>query len=740
MNIPKINLTVAIAMLLCAFIPASCAQAQTADYECMLEWTEHPLHPLAPHLKMHTDTLITFKDIASYLYFNGDPASLIPDKTQSRYVLFPNGRKTGIIGKSYPLLSQKKSSQKVNIDFKYKTKQLCHSCMHIYAIGDGEQYTEVDSIPLSLTDVWTEVHKVVTLHTPCYLHVELAITGVSADCDTRFFIDKLMISSRGKSLKEMPFGYKTKPFKRSAAISLDSLMTSPILDKKILGLGETTHGTVTLQDIAFDIMKERILHHSCSLILFEIPLEMSFAINRYVKNDERFHLEDIKKMLGEDLYSESTVSFLQWVKEYNQSHNNVVSVLGMDSTTDYAAELFLNDFVEVLDSTKSGIWHPLCFEILTASWSDPLSVFEADNSIKKELTCEEIELVRYSLKNLVQRRSDKLLTTRDITMPVTANLIMDLYKPHTVTIHAHFGHLNYISNTNNPLNHMVEAPSAGHILKQTYKNDYACIALSGENCKNYDWLKMAPQSLEQPPSESLEYTASLFNENIVYLPMDCYEGASWRKIRFVGSAGTEGISQFTDIVPKERMDGIIVVEDVLPIPSRPFTAPEQIIRSNQRHKELFDKYLQEKGKWKTQQQSNVTLVAVNKKNDTVADSDSIYFACDEMPEMHGGTSAMMDYLQRNIRYPQEALDAKKEGVVLVHFIVEKDGSISNPEVKMSVDPSLDAEAVRVITSMPKWKPGKQDGKPVRVYYNIPVRFILNAPQSAPDAQAPGYRA
>lgn len=83
MSFHKMNLIMALAMLLCAFIPVSCAQAQTTDYECMLEWTEHPLHPFAPHLKMHTDTLITFKDIASYLYFNGDPASLIPDKRGS---------------------------------------------------------------------------------------------------------------------------------------------------------------------------------------------------------------------------------------------------------------------------------------------------------------------------------------------------------------------------------------------------------------------------------------------------------------------------------------------------------------------------------------------------------------------------------------------------------------------------------------------------------------------------------
>lgn len=732
----------ALAMLLCAFIPVSCAQAQTTDYECFLDWMEHPLHPLAPLLKIHTDTLITYKEIASFLYQpNGDPASLIPDKTQSRYVIFPFYDQKGIIGRTYPLLQSKKKSVKLSLDFKYKTENLSYSCIHLYSLGEGENATEIDSIPLTNTDKWTEVHKEFSLRSRCGLQVELEVAGDSVPENLdRLFVDKFMISYQGQNLKKMPNQYPAKPVKPSDMLSLESLMTQPILDKKILGLGETIHGTVSLQDITFDIMKERILHHSCSLILFEMPLEESFSINRYVKNDDRFHLEDIKKILGDDLYSESTVSFLQWVKEYNQSHNNVVTVLGMDRVSmDQATECYLKDFLDVFDRTKSGIWHPLCNAILTAGWEDPLPVFESDDSIKKVLTEEETELFRYSLSEFVHNRGVDSQSIRDFSMFKTANLIMSLYKPETVTIHAHFGHLNYTSNTSVP-QYLIDSPSVGYLFKQSLNGDYACIALSANSGRHYDWMKNQSVPLETSPSESLEQNLSPFDMDPVYLPVDGMMDSDWYKIRDVGFTVVDNVSQFGDIVPKKRMDGIIVVKEASPIPSRLHTTAQQMEYFYQRHKELFDKYLQEEKNKNIQQQSNVTPIAVNKKNDTVADSDSIYFACDEMPEMHGGAPALTDYLQRNIHYSQEALDAKKEGMVVVHFVVEKDGSISHPEVIRSVDPSLDAEAVRVITSMPKWKPGKQDGKPVRVYYNIPVQFILNAPQSAPDAQAPGYRA
>ena len=101
-----------------------------------------------------------------------------------------------------------------------------------------------------------------------------------------------------------------------------------------------------------------------------------------------------------------------------------------------------------------------------------------------------------------------------------------------------------------------------------------------------------------------------------------------------------------------------------------------------------------------------------------------YDSVEKMPEFPGGMSEMMRFVSDNIRYPKDAMEAKKEGRALVEFVIETDGSISDVSVVKEVYPSIDAEAIRVVKSMPKWKAGQQRGKPVRVKYTVPVSFRL----------------
>ena len=104
----------------------------------------------------------------------------------------------------------------------------------------------------------------------------------------------------------------------------------------------------------------------------------------------------------------------------------------------------------------------------------------------------------------------------------------------------------------------------------------------------------------------------------------------------------------------------------------------------------------------------------------------------------GGMQEMMKFLQQNIKYPKEAQEQGKQGRVIVQFVVNKDGSIVNDSIVRSVDPLLDAEALRVVRSMPNWTPGKQKGKPVRVRFTLPVTFHLNgdAPKQATEVKQP----
>lgn len=109
---------------------------------------------------------------------------------------------------------------------------------------------------------------------------------------------------------------------------------------------------------------------------------------------------------------------------------------------------------------------------------------------------------------------------------------------------------------------------------------------------------------------------------------------------------------------------------------------------------------------------------VSQKNDDVFD------IVEQMPEYPGGMQALMEFLKENIKYPEDAQKQKVEGRVLVKFVVETDGSITNLEVVKHAFPSLDAEAVRVLSAMPKWTPGKQKGQVVRVKFVVPINFNL----------------
>jgi len=116
--------------------------------------------------------------------------------------------------------------------------------------------------------------------------------------------------------------------------------------------------------------------------------------------------------------------------------------------------------------------------------------------------------------------------------------------------------------------------------------------------------------------------------------------------------------------------------------------------------------------------ANAQKTVVSQKN------QKVYDMAEQMPEYPGGMPAMMEFLQTNMSYPEDAKKQKVEGRVTVQFIVETDGSVSDVKVDKQVFPSLDAEAIRVVQAMPKWTPGKDKGKLVRVKYNLPIVFRL----------------
>ena len=126
----------------------------------------------------------------------------------------------------------------------------------------------------------------------------------------------------------------------------------------------------------------------------------------------------------------------------------------------------------------------------------------------------------------------------------------------------------------------------------------------------------------------------------------------------------------------------------------------------------------------TDDTKNIAIVQVQIEEEEDETETQIFTVVENEPEFPGGMEALYKYLAQNIKYPQLARENNITGKVYVTFVVEKDGSIANPKVLRDIGGGCGAEAIRVVKAMPKWNPGKQRGKAVRVQFNLPVNFNL----------------
>ncbi len=120
----------------------------------------------------------------------------------------------------------------------------------------------------------------------------------------------------------------------------------------------------------------------------------------------------------------------------------------------------------------------------------------------------------------------------------------------------------------------------------------------------------------------------------------------------------------------------------------------------------------------------LTNMALCQEEKKVSVDDEVFVVVEEQAEFPGGLDSMYAYIQKNLKYPELAKEKGIEGRVFVSFIIEKDGSISNILIKRAIGGGCEEATVEMIKNMPKWKPGKQRGKPVRFQFTLPIKFEL----------------
>lgn len=173
----------------------------------------------------------------------------------------------------------------------------------------------------------------------------------------------------------------------------------------------------------------------------------------------------------------------------------------------------------------------------------------------------------------------------------------------------------------------------------------------------------------------------------------------------------------------EVMDEDVIATDQTPPPPPPPVAQQQEIVLN-----IVDDNIKVNTDFDFSQDFDENMaieeyVPIEIVEEEVDNTPPVRFA-EEMPEFVGGMEAMYSFLQKELTYPEVARNNGIQGTVVLEFVVERDGSVSNVKPLVSLFPECDAEAIRVVKKMPKWKPGKQMGKPVRCYFNLPIRFTL----------------
>ena len=215
--------------------------------------------------------------------------------------------------------------------------------------------------------------------------------------------------------------------------------------------------------------------------------------------------------------------------------------------------------------------------------------------------------------------------------------------------------------------------------------------------------------LKKNPEVSLEKKKGLFFQigliATLVIVFVAFEWKSYEKVNYdLGQLNLDDLEE--EIIP-------ITKQEIKPPPPPP--PPPEVIEIVEDEVEI-----EEELEIEDTESDEDEMIEIEEESD-----DEFFMVVENMPEFPGGDLGLMKYIQKNVKYPPIAKEYNITGKVYVSFIVDKSGSVTNVKIVRGVDKNLDAEALRVVKSLPKYKPGKQRGKAVRVMFTIPINFTLN---------------
>ena len=225
--------------------------------------------------------------------------------------------------------------------------------------------------------------------------------------------------------------------------------------------------------------------------------------------------------------------------------------------------------------------------------------------------------------------------------------------------------------------------------------------------------------LKKSPKADLESKRNIFVQIGLVVSLGlCLLAFEWTtKVDQASSLGSVTQQEVEDeIIPITRQ------EEVKPPPPPPPPKVVEVLNIVEDDTEIDDEL--EIEDTEADDQTVIDVAPVIQEEEEEEAEGQVFFIVEDMPEFPGGELALRKFIANAVKYPVIAQENGIQGKVYVNFVVDKDGSVTSARIARGVDSSLDKEAIRVVNSLPKWKPGKQRGKAVRVSYTVPINFVL----------------
>lgn len=224
--------------------------------------------------------------------------------------------------------------------------------------------------------------------------------------------------------------------------------------------------------------------------------------------------------------------------------------------------------------------------------------------------------------------------------------------------------------------------------------------------------------LKKSKKADLEHKRNIFFLiGLVVSLMICLTAFEWKGV----AEEVENLGNLSEVNVEDEIIPITRAEEIKPPPPPPPPKVVEVLNIVEDDTNIDDELEIEDTEADDKTVIDIAPIIQEKEEE---EETQVFFIVEEMPEFPGGEKALVSFLVSSVKYPVIAQESGVHGTVTVSFVIEKDGSVTDVAILRSIDPSLDKEALRVVRTLPRWKPGMQRGKPVRVSYRVPIAFKL----------------